>query len=272
MRKIFCNFDYAYELDRLNRARDAAQSLLAPWPENVRLTVRHRTINGKCYGYVYLQEKQPDGTYTASYLKKDMLASHLRLIQIHCAEKVLVRTGKLKSTMQNNPTEYDPYEIQTLYEDFYCTFGKLTPQPFMPNDLRIAKWCSQKVPDRPYPEKLIQPTNKGEKVRSKYEQSIANILYELGIPYIYEKPNYFNKVRYLPDFTILDPQYGTVVYIEAFGRMHDSDYSLNVVKKVHDYEAEGLVQGKDLFLVFDSPSSPFDPIAFRRLMKQRFHK
>ena len=272
MRKTFCNFDYAYELNRLNRTLDTAHSLLAPWPDNVRLTVRHRTINGKNYGYVYRLEKHPDGTRSSFYQSRSVLESQRDLIQIYCAEKVITAAGKLKNTLQNRPTAYDPYEIQDVYEDLYRAFTELTPKPFLPNSLQINEWCSQRVPHRPFPENLKHPTYKGDMVRSKYEQAIANILFELGIPYIYEKPQMFNNVPYLPDFTILDPLNGTIVYIEAFGRMDDVKYSLGVVKKVHDYEAVGLSQGWDFFVVFDSPESPFDPTAFRRQMKKRFHK
>lgn len=272
MRKIFCNFDYAYELYRLNKAMDTAQALLIPWPDNVRLTVRHRVSKNNKRGYVYRLEKHPDGTHTSSYQKKEDLVSQTSLIQTYCAEKVLSAAKKLKIILQEHPTAYDPYEIQAVYEDLYQTFSNLTPQPFLPNSLRIERWCSQKIPPRPFPEKLKQLTNRGDLVRSKYEQSIANILFELGISYIYEKPEVFNNKRYLPDFTILDPENGTLVYIEAFGRMDDRDYSLGVVQKVHDYEANGLNQGKDFFMVYDSLESPFDPIAFRRQMKKRFHK
>ncbi len=56
------------------------------------------------------------------------------------------------------------------------------------------------------PKKLKYTTNRGEKVRSKSEKIIADLLYEYKISYKYEKAlklPYYNNI--FPDFTIMSP-------------------------------------------------------------------
>lgn len=271
MRKQNCSYDYVYELDRLAKAQASANNLFAPWPDGVRLSVRHRKTNGNIYTYVYKRFTDAEGKEHVAYQKEEDLAGETNLIGIFCAEKVLRKLKELRKTLQTEPASYDPFELQKLYEDFYSAFAIHTPKEFQPNSILTRHWLSQPIPRNYYPEKLVQPTNRGDLVRSKYEQSMANILYELKIPYLYEKPKLINGTPYLPDFTLIDPQNGSKVYIEAFGMMDDPEYCMQSIKKIHAYEAAGYVQGKDFFMVFDAPESPFDPAAFRRMMLWRFY-
>lgn len=88
-----------------------------------------------------------------------------------------------------------------------------------------------------YPENLRYETEQSDMVRSKSEVIIANILYQNreDILYKYEKPlevmeNGRQKTIY-PDFTILNKHTGKVLYWEHAGRMDDSHYANEFVKK-----------------------------------------
>lgn len=290
MQRKFCKYDYVYELDRLENAKEAAKKLLDPHlrsnrpdaamsdnsltdsacSSETKLSIRHRTRNKKRYTYVYKTQKDADGNIQSAYQNEEALAGETSLIAFYCAEKVTDKVKELKKVLVSKPDSYDPFDIQSLYEDFYSAFGDLTPKPFMPNSIQIQKWLSQKIPRTHMSEQLKQPTDRGDLVRSKYEQAIANVLYELKLPYLYEKPKVLNNTPYLPDFTIIDPLTGKYVYIEAFGMMRDEKYCISNIKKIHDYEAAGCTLGKDFFMVFDDPDSPFNPAAFRRMMLERF--
>ena len=56
----------------------------------------------------------------------------------------------------------------------------------------------------PYPKTEELVTNNGEIVRSKSEKIIADLLFMLGIPYVYECPLDTPGGTIYPDFTILD--------------------------------------------------------------------
>ena len=67
-------------------------------------------------------------------------------------------------------------------------------------------------------------TLRGEYVKSHGEKTIANILFEHGIPYAYEKNRLWNGVNYRPDFTISGPTGVGGVVIEYFGLVGEPGY------------------------------------------------
>ena len=174
------------------------------------------------------------------------------------------------SLLSRDPASYDVFAIQQVYEELYSAFKEQIPPAFYPNSMRIKEWLSRSIRRNYYPEGLKFQTQRGEKVRSKFEVIIADILYSMDIPYQYEMPLTVGSSIYHPDFTILDRHSGKYVLIEALGLMDQEEYFNNAVKKIHAYEARGFALGKNLFLAFDTPDSPFDPVIFRKQMADRF--
>ena len=81
----------------------------------------------------------------------------------------------------------------------------------------------------------IYSTQKGDKVRSKSEVIIANMLHANKVQYIYEKKLYYNKVDWIePDFTITMPD-GTEVYWEHLGMIGSEDYDKTWLRKLDIY-------------------------------------
>ena len=72
---------------------------------------------------------------------------------------------------------------------------------------------------------LIHRTANGERVRSKSEVIVADLLHSLDVPYAYEQafsaPD--GSVRY-PDFTVDDAETGRKLLIEHLGMLDRSDY------------------------------------------------
>lgn len=97
-------------------------------------------------------------------------------------------------------------------------------------------------------------TDKGERVRSKSEVLIANLLYRYGIPYKYEYPLYINGIGYVyPDFSCLNVRERRKVILEHFGKMDDPSYvNRSVLPKLRAYENMGLILGKDYIFTMES--------------------
>jgi len=70
---------------------------------------------------------------------------------------------------------------------------------------------------------LPRKSLKGDYVKSFGEKVIANILFEYGVEYRYERAFRWNGVNYRPDFTIPVKSKGGVI-IEYFGLKEDADY------------------------------------------------
>lgn len=74
---------------------------------------------------------------------------------------------------------------------------------------------------------------KGERVRSKSEVIIADMLNRKGISYRYEYPVYLKNVGQIyPDFTVLDAIRRREIYWEHLGMMDDPDYAEMAILRV----------------------------------------
>ena len=111
-------------------------------------------------------------------------------------------------------------------------------------------------------------------VRSKSEVIIANILhnYKADILYKYERPLMVTKEGSLktiyPDFTILNINTGKITYWEHAGRMDDTYYANEFVKKVNTYVSNYLLPGRDLVVTFETMINPLDVSVVNKMVKE----
>ena len=81
----------------------------------------------------------------------------------------------------------------------------------------------------------IYSTSKGDKVRSKSEVIIANMLYEQGVEYEYEKKLFYDKDKWMePDFTI-KMEDGKEIYWEHLGMIGVESYDKRWKEKLEIY-------------------------------------
>ena len=167
----------------------------------------------------------------------------------------------------------DRYPEQTV-EDIYGTFNRERQSLINPIELPdkefINNWLS-----KPYQGKGFgngdpyYMTLKGERVRSKSEQLIADRLYNKNIPYKYECPLQIGKYTVYPDFTNLRMSDREEVYLENFGRMDDKDYSDGTLWKINYYSLHGLLFGKNFFATFESKDHPLDVRVLDKIIDQQ---
>lgn len=107
-----------------------------------------------------------------------------------------------------------------------------------------------------HPEGLIHPTLKGDMVRSKSEALIADILFERKIPYRYESEIILDGIVYHPDFTILHPGSGKIVYWEHFGKLDDPDYIHKNADRIATLARNGILPSKNLIISSETRQFP----------------
>lgn len=114
---------------------------------------------------------------------------------------------------------------------------------------------------------LIHRTLKGELVRSKSEVIIANMLYEAGIEYEYEKELDLGEdgIR-IPDFTIDDAESGLCFYWEHCGMLGDATYNKHWKEKQAIYKKHGIIEGENLIVSKDSLNGGIDSAEIKRLI------
>lgn len=118
-----------------------------------------------------------------------------------------------------------------------------------------------------YEQGLIHRTLKGDLVRSKSEVIIANMLYEAGIEYEYEKELDLGEdgIR-IPDFTIEDAESGLSFYWEHCGMLGDAAYNRHWQEKQALYKKHDIVEGENLIVSKDSLNGGIDSAEIKRLI------
>lgn len=114
-------------------------------------------------------------------------------------------------------------------------------------------------------------TIKNERVRSKSEKIIADELYKYDIPYKYEMPielwDKKRKIRFYPDFTVLNKRSGNIWYIEHLGLMDKTSYFENAMQKLDIYEKNRILIGKNLLLLHETANHPLDVHVMREYIE-----
>ena len=114
-------------------------------------------------------------------------------------------------------------------------------------------------------------TRKGELVRSKSEASIANIYFEMGIPYRYECAlSLDGNIVLHPDFTLLNTAHRRIMYHEHLGRLDKPGYLEDQMWKFKVYQKNGIFIGKNLIITAETEDHPFDQELFRKSVKDIF--
>ena len=112
---------------------------------------------------------------------------------------------------------------------------------------------------------------RGDRVRSKSEVLIADILDEYCVPYRYEAPLHLkNGYTIHPDFTILRLPSRTVCYLEHCGRMDDEVYLHAFLRRENTYIENGLIPGRDVFHTFESGADPINTKMLRKMLHALF--
>ena len=120
-----------------------------------------------------------------------------------------------------------------------------------------------------YEQSLIHRTLKGEMVRSKSEVIIANMLYEAGIEYSYEKElDLGEDGSFLPDFTIEDAESGLCFYWEHCGMLGEVPYSRRWQEKKELYKKHGIIEGENLIVSKDALNGGIDCTEIRELIEK----
>ena len=74
-----------------------------------------------------------------------------------------------------------------------------------------------------------------------------------------------------PDFTILRVRDRKILYLEHCGMADDPEYAeKRIVKRINEYSQAGIILGDNLFLTFESSTTPFDVRVLDRMIETCF--
>lgn len=194
------------------------------------------------------------------YLGKDKLNLIKALAQKQYNNKVRKIVEKRERQLTSLLKEYEDGEIELIYENLSPERKQLVTPFVISFEDQLEMWKAQ-----PYQGKGFEPdckiiyTKKGERVRSKSEKIMSDRFFDLGIEYKYECPLFLKDgIRLYPDFTFLSPITGEEIYWEHNGMVDDPTYAINMIKKVTQYEKNGIFRGKNLIVTYESSNFNLD--------------
>lgn len=136
----------------------------------------------------------------------------------------------------------------------------------------IEKWLmSMQGNENDYPITNGYITERGENVRSKSEKMIADKLYLMKVPYVYEaKLVLRNGMNFYPDFTVLNVRTRQVLYYEHFGMMDNAEYCNKALEKIDMYESNNLFLGENFFFTMESSQKGINMSRLSSLIERKF--
>ena len=167
---------------------------------------------------------------------------------------------------------FDPQSKYHVLDEMSPDLAAYITPVLITNEQFVREWTSAAFDRNPYPlghDSYL--TKNGEYVRSRLELIVANMLYDLGIPYRYECALYLEDGTVVyPDFTILHPRTLEVYWLELLGMMDDPDYTAANLQKITRYAQSEMFPR--LIMVFDHKEAPFRTEAMEEILRNCFLK
>ena len=207
----------------------------------------------------------------AIYLPKEKISLARKLAQKDYDEKVLQAVKKELLAMEKYFHYYPAINMEQIYENLHKGRQSLII-PIQPSDEEfVRRWEDITYEGKGFDENMPEYYSmKGERVRSKSEVIIANMLYQIGIPYRYEYPLHLHGVGEIyPDFTVLNVRERKEIYWEHFGMMDDVEYSERAVKKISSYMQNGYYDGDRTMYTYETRKNPLNQKMIKALIEHR---
>jgi hypothetical protein len=244
-------------MGRLNSEQKQAIQQLSQLPE------------GRLY-----QEKHGDRTYYYHLLGKGKarigkgITKDQRLIyQLARKEYLLVVLKKQEAGMkwiEGISAKMDLDAWQDAVEEASKRFPALVPAVFLLGDqYEPHPTCRSNM----FLGGTIHRSQRGVLVRSKSELFIADMLESLGIPYQYEIELPYGGYHLCPDFTVVRPRDGKVIFWEHFGMTHDGEYLRKMDLKLDKYRNMEIRPWDNLMISYDKEAGSLDVGLIRALIE-----
>ncbi|MGI6095445.1 MAG: hypothetical protein ACOYBL_08440 [Lachnospiraceae bacterium] len=155
-------------------------------------TLYYRRTDPKDFNGVYIRQKDKDIAYQLAQKEYDKKVLHAAEKELTAIQKYLAQDSAMKA--------------EEIYDSLHKERQKLIVPITETEEDFTRKWEEVPYQGKEFYQNTSEfYTAKGERVRSKSEWIIADLLYKEGIPYRYEYPIAFKGVGEIyPDFTVLN--------------------------------------------------------------------
>ena len=220
-----------------------------------RVQYYHRT-NPKDFSGVYICEKDV-------CVAKDLAQKDYNRKVVSSAQKELKAIDRYLASCPK-------VQAEEIYEKLHEERRKIVNPIKKTERQYVEEWEKVKYSGKPFEEGIPEMcTARGEKVRSKSEMIIADLLDRENIPYRYEYPI---KIKgwgvFYPDFTALNIKKRKEIYWEHLGMMDDAAYAENALQKIALYEQNGILPNDNLILTYETKKNPINRKIIKLMIEQ----
>lgn len=189
-----------------------------------------------------------------TYIRKENYELVRQLAQKDYDKKALKVAKRSLEDLRKYLAGYEDKLIEQVFRDQTTTRQQLVDPVEMLWEIKLQNWLDEEYEGLGFNENdPLTLTDKGLRVRSKSERTLAEYFDKRGIPYKYEKPLRLEGYGTVyPDFTFLSPRTGKEIYWEHEGMMDEVQYARNAVNKILAYERIGIFPGENLILTFET--------------------
>lgn len=207
--------------------------------------------------------------FNGVYIKEKNIDLARKLAQKDYDKKVLGSVEQELRAINKYFSGYPKECAEQIYEDLHVERQKIIVPIKETDEAYIRRWQEEKYQGKEFrgdtPELYTQ---KGERVRSKSELIIADILNKAGVPYKYEYPLHLNGMgKIYPDFTVLNIKKREEMFWEHFGMMDDPTYAEAAIRKMVTYEQNGIFQGENLICTYETRKNPINQKVVKSLIE-----
>lgn len=216
----------------------------------------------------FYQRLEPSD-FNGKYMNEKEFPIVKSLAQKDYDRKILRAIEKELDAIKKFSNAYPATTAEQVYETLHKERQKLVKPIQESEEEFVRKWESVTYEGKGFQDDAPEfYTMKGERVRSKSELIIADLLKREGIPYRYEYPIYLNGCgRVYPDFTVLNVKSRREIHWEHFGMMDDPVYAEKALKKITTYESNGIFPGDRLILTYETKSMPISQKQIQRMIQ-----
>ncbi len=255
----------------LLKRREYLEKLLSDHRDNIiNIPGTLRITHKKGVPYYYHRERKTDRS--GKYINKKNLQLAKELAQKDYDQRMIC-------TITDELTAIDTFirlNPDIPPEDIYLSLSperrNLVESMIETDDMFAEKWISA-----PYQGKLVAGdvpfllTDRGERVRSKSEVIIANLLAKEGIPYKYECPLTLKRIGTIhPDFTVLDKHDRKEMYWEHQGMMDNPEYVEKAISRTRNYIYSGIYPGERLIITSETKNQPLNTREIKTIIEHYF--
>lgn len=203
------------------------------------------------------------------YIKERNIVLAKQLAQKDYDKKVLACVEKEMRAINKFFSNCPSTSAEQIYEDLHAERQKIIVPIRETDEEYVQKWQGEEYQGKEFYDDTPELyTQRGERVRSKSELIIADILNQAGVPYRYEYPLYLNGMgKVYPDFTVLNVNKREELFWEHFGMMDEPTYAEAAIKKIATYVQNEIFVGKKLILTFETRMVPINQKVVRALIK-----